>query len=289
MIHLSHELILIKLGLGSHGTVVYKGFFQGNAVAVKRLVLEHVTLAQREFDLLEHANEDDKANVIRYRFHDTDENFQYIVLALCPASLADIIHRPDEFPEIADSFNPKRALREITSGLKYLHSLNIVHRDIKPPNILISSARADESGGHRMLVSDFGLCRKLDVGQTSFLPTDGGGVGGGTFGWKAPEILRGEVRVNEAITDDNVGTTIGAGTQTMRLTKSVDIFSLGCLYYYCLTSGQHPFGDRFKREDNILRNQKSLQDLEGLDEDGPEAMDLIKLMLAPEAAHRCVH
>ena len=285
MVHLSHELIPTKPGLGSHGTVVYKGSFQGSEVAVKRLVREHVTLPEREFKLLERA---DHTNVIRYRCREVDENFQYIALALCRASLADIIQRPGEFPEIVDSFDPKRALCEITDGLTYLHSRNIVHRDIKPPNILISSARADEPGGYKMLVSDFGLCRKLEIGQTSFLPTDGGGIGGGTFGWKAPEILRGEVRVNEPIIDDNVGTTIGTGAQTMRLTKSVDIFALGCLYYYCLTSGQHPFGDRFKREDNILHDQKSLQDLEGLDEDGQEAMDLIRLMLTPEATKRCV-
>ena len=52
----------------------------------------------------------------------------------------------------------------------------------------------------------------------------------------------------------------------MRLTESVDIFALGCLYYYCLTRGEHPFGNRYKpeREGNILEDQKSLQGLEGL-------------------------
>ena len=271
--------MLIKLGRGSHGTVVYEGYFQGDIVAVKRLVREHVTLAEREVGLLKRA--DYHPNVIRYVCRDEDENFQYIALALCPASLADIIERPDKFPEIADSFNPKRALREITSGLEHLHSLGIVHRDIKPPNILISSAKEGQSSGHRMLISDFGLCRKLEVGQTSFSPTPCDVIGGGTCGWNAPEILRGEVRADETIIDDNVGTG-------MRLTKSVDIFALGCLYYYCLTTGRHPFGDRYTREGNILQDKKSLQGLGGQRRDGQEAVDLIGSMLSPEAAKRCV-
>jgi len=279
-----------SLGLGSHGTVVYEGSFQGRAVAVKCLVREHVTFAEREVSLLMDA--DDHPNVIRYFYHEFSRHFLYIALALCPASLADIIERRDQFREIADSFNTKRALREITSGLKHLHSLGIVHRDIKPQNILISNPREGESR-HQMLISDFGLCRRLEVGQMSFSPTPSGMIGGGTCGWKAPEILRGEVRggevrADEAIAYDNVGTAIGTGMQTMRLTKSVDIFPLGCIYYYCLTTGGHPFGDLFRREHNILGGQKSLQDLEGPRDDGPEALDLIASMLAYEAANRCV-
>ena len=154
-----------------------------------------------------------------------------------------------------------------------------------------------------MLISDFGLCRKLELDQTSFLPTTGGAMGVGTFGWRAPEILRGEVKLDEPLlSDDNsqssrgsVGTATGSnhsGTTgskpTTRLTKSVDIFALGCLYYYCQTNGGHPFGDRYEREVNIIRDHKSLQGLEGFGEEGSEAVDLINAMLAPEAADRCV-
>ena len=156
-----------------------------------------------------------------------------------------------------------------------------------------------ESSGHRMLIaliSDFGLCRKLELDQTGFLSTTGGAMGVGTFGWRAPEILRGEVKLGETIADDSsqssydsVETTTGSnhsgtGRPTTRLTKSVDIFALGCLYYYSLTNGGHPFGDRFEREVNILRGHKSLHGLEGFGEEGLEGS-----MLAPEAADRFVY
>lgn len=282
------------LGYGSHGTVVYQGSLQGRAVAVKRLLRDFVTLAHREVSLLKDA--DDHPNVIRYYYQEAHENFLFIALELCPASLADIIERPDQFRDIAIPFNPKRALRQITSGLRHLHALKIVHRDIKPQNILISGGKKGESNGHRMLISDFGLCRKLELDQTSFLPTTGGAMGVGTFGWRAPEILRGEVKLDEPLADDNnsqssrgsVGTATGSnhGKPTTRLTKSVDIFALGCLYYYCQTNGGHPFGDRYEREVNIIRDQKSLQGLEGFGEEGSEAVDLINAMLAPEAADR---
>jgi serine/threonine-protein kinase/endoribonuclease IRE1 len=301
-----------KLGHGSHGTIVYEGSLQGRAVAVKRLLRDFVTLAHREVSLLKDA--DDHPNVIRYFYQEAHADFLYIALELCPASLADIIERPDQFRDIYVSFSPKRAVRQITSGLRHLHALKIVHRDIKPQNILISGAnKGGESSGHRMLISDFGLCRKLDSDQTSFLPTAGSGAMGGvgTFGWRAPEILRGEVKLDEptGIADDNSqssrgsvetangNSSISSNPQTTtgaskppapktRLTKSVDVFALGCLYYYCLTNGGHPFGDRFEREFNILRDHKSLQALEIYGEEGSEAMDLINSMLAPEAADR---
>ncbi|CCM06570.1 uncharacterized protein FIBRA_08847 [Fibroporia radiculosa] len=283
------------LGFGSHGTVVFKGSLQGRAVAVKRLLQDFVTLASREVTILQES--DDHPNVIRYYYQESQGNFLYIALELCPASLADVIERPCDFQEIVGAFEPKRALRQITAGLRHLHALKIIHRDIKPQNILVSHAKKGigESAGHRMLISDFGLCRKLEIDQTSFLPTAHGAMAAGTAGWRAPEILRGEVKLDESGGDESqssrssVGSSSTAGTPTgkpTRLTKSVDIFALGCLYYYVLTSGGHPFGDRFEREINILKNAKSLEGLQHFGEEGSEGTDLITRMLCPEACDR---
>ncbi|KAF9530552.1 hypothetical protein CPB83DRAFT_850528 [Crepidotus variabilis] len=304
------------LGFGSHGTVVFQGSLQGRAVAVKRLLQDFVTLAAREVSILQES--DDHPNVIRYYYQESHSNFLYIALELCPASLADIIENPnqDQWRDIAINFDPKKALKQITSGLRHLHGLKLIHRDIKPQNILISSvkggapsntfgAKNGKGGAYRMLISDFGLCKKLDVDQTSFLPTAQGAMAAGTVGWRAPEILRGEVKLDEFTNEDGgsfssrgSNTTVlgnasigssgssGAGRPVTRLTKAVDIFALGCLFYYTVTNGGHPYGDRFEREGNIIKDAKDLAGLDRFGEEGTEAKNLIAAMLDPEAKQR---
>lgn len=41
------------------------------------------------------------------------------------------------------------------------------------------------------------------------------------------------------------------------------MFSLGCLYYYVLSGGSHPFGDALRRQANILSGECDLSDLKG--------------------------
>ncbi|QRW13496.1 Serine/threonine-protein kinase [Ceratobasidium sp. AG-Ba] len=268
------------LGYGSHGTVVYKGRFQGRSVAVKRLLHDFVTLASREVALLQES--DDHPNVIRYYYEERRDNFLYIALELCPCSLADLVERPNMFPEVSASFDPKRALGQVTAGLRHLHALKIVHRDIKPQNILVSARGA-------MLISDFGLCRKLEMDQTSFLPTAYGNMAAGTAGWRAPEILSGEVKLDKPELDVSSG-GVGSGSGTLqpgtRLTRSVDVFALGCLFYYVLTNGEHPYGTRYERDGNIMADRKMLGGLEQFGEEGVEAIDLIGKMLSAEPKAR---
>ena len=139
-----------------------------------------------------------------------------------------------------------------------------------------------------MLISDFGLCEKLDVDQSGFLPTTYGVIAAGT-GWRAPEMLLcGDDAL--ATSDDNMsslattinGSSSGTSTTEICLTKSVDIFALGCLFYYILTKGRHPHGSRFDREANIIKENKDLSFLCS----NEEARNLITHMLRRQPSQR---
>ena len=100
-------------------------------------------------------------------------------------------------------------LRQAALGLHAAHRQGLIHRDVKPGNILVDTP---PSGEPRALVSDFGLARDEEGGLTRT------GLPAGTFDYMAPEVL------------------LGAGPVDFR----ADVYALGATAYATL-SGRPPF------------------------------------------------
>lgn len=147
--------------------------------------------------------------------------------------------------------------------------------------------------GLRILVSDFGLARRLGQDQSSFAPTANNLAG--SLGWRAPECIRGVVRLNEGFdASSSVGSSGGIanaedGVARSRLTKAVDLFALGCLYFWVLLSGEHPFGETYNRESNIVKGEAvNMGMLSILGEEREEVEDLVSRLLSSEPDARYV-
>ncbi len=101
-----------------------------------------------------------------------------------------------------------RLVAHVGSGLDALHAAGIVHRDVKPSNVML-----DEEGS--ALLTDFGLAK----GRAYTVLTRPGMVMG-TLDYLAPELLRGA-----------------------EASPASDRYALGCLAFECAT-GRPPFADR---------------------------------------------
>ncbi|XP_046460871.1 aurora kinase A-like isoform X2 [Daphnia pulex] len=160
-----------------------------------------------------------------------DEEFRYIVLPLCFGTLGDVINRTYKGPKLLpDLATDLLVLSHIADGLDYIHSRNLIHRDIKPDNILIY-----RDGFVKL--SDFGLSKQVNDRGTCSLS----GLKG-TLIWMAPEF-RGNI-------------------EDARVSSKSDVFPCGCVFFVFLQrnnvkGGIHPFGDRKNHTEiqfNILRD-----------------------------------
>jgi serine/threonine-protein kinase len=115
------------------------------------------------------------------------------------------------------ALEPARAvylLRQVCHSLGEAHARGLVHRDVKPANILVCRLGPDDDF---VKVLDFGLVKHTGAGQTrTMLSVEGTAVG--TPSYMAPEIALGRADVD----------------------RRADIYSLGCVAYYLLT-GQPVF------------------------------------------------
>lgn len=99
---------------------------------------------------------------------------------------------------------------QTANALDYAHGRGLVHRDVKPANILC------EAGSDRVYLADFGISRRVDQSTEEQLTQ--ADLGPATFYYAAPEQLKAAHRID----------------------ARTDIYAFGCVLYECLT-GHRPF------------------------------------------------
>ncbi len=141
---------LIELGQGSSGTV-YRGQYCETSVALKKinvsgLPVDSVAKELKMYCLLKHPS------IIRIFGHYTKNSNLFLVLELGSKSLREILESQGA-GKLAFSQALTYAL-QISEGIMYLHSQDIIHLDIKSSNVIICN-------GNIAKVTDFGSARKM--------------------------------------------------------------------------------------------------------------------------------
>eukprot|EP00929_Paragymnodinium_shiwhaense_P117941 TRINITY_DN8942_c0_g1_i2.p1 TRINITY_DN8942_c0_g1~~TRINITY_DN8942_c0_g1_i2.p1 ORF type:complete len:943 (+),score=231.11 TRINITY_DN8942_c0_g1_i2:117-2945(+) len=103
-----------------------------------------------------------------------------------------------------------KVLQHVLSALAYCHSKSVIHKDLKPENVMLSTSKGTPIEEMHVVVVDFGLAEMFDN------PDDRSKVISGTPPYMAPEVWAGN------------------------FSKSCDIWSVGCMMFFLL-SGRLPF------------------------------------------------
>ena len=159
----------------------------GDEVAIKRLhpVVFADPAARRRLERESRALEAlDSPNIVRIRdSHLTDDEAALVLDYVPGTSLADHLTQNGALP-VAEAV---AVVRDIAAALMTAHSAGVVHRDVKPANIILASDRS-------ALLTDFGVARQDadDTVHGSATEVTGQGFVVGSLRYMAPEQLRGE-------------------------------------------------------------------------------------------------
>ncbi|ELP92332.1 serine/threonine protein kinase HT1, putative [Entamoeba invadens IP1] len=206
-----------KLGEGSFG-VVFKGTFRGNSVAIKKM--------KNSNDDKDKCDEFEKEVSMLDKFRN-----EYIIHFYGAVFITNHICMVSEFAEygsLQDLMKHKKSdevdmklrvkmLLDAAKGISYLHENGILHRDIKPDNILVFSLDLNQKVNAKL--TDFGSARNVNLLMTNMTFTKGIG----TPVYMAPEVLK-----------------------QKKYTKSADVFSLSITMYETISWEKAYPQDEFK-------------------------------------------
>jgi serine/threonine protein kinase len=250
-------LLLDKIGSGGMGAVyLCEHILMGRRVALKVLPKEQAkdpaSLARFRREARAVARLDDP-HIVRAHDIDCENSLHFLVLEFVDGcNLHDFIRKNGTLaPARAADF-----IRQAALGLEHAHQAGLVHRDLKPGNMLL-----DRQGTVKLL--DMGLARFFHEDTGAFIKEFEAGYIIGTADYVAPE----------QIIDS-------------RVDVRADIYSLGGTFYYLLV-GKSPFQDGTTPQKMIWHQVRQPKSLREVRPDVPEALvKIIDKMMAKETGRR---
>ncbi|CAK4076528.1 unnamed protein product [Aphanomyces euteiches] len=182
-------VVTARIGSGSFA-IVYKGYHKITNVPVAVKAINKTKLNPKLLENLESEisimRQINHPNIVKlYEIKKTDKHI-YLMLEYCDGG--DLQHFIKKQPNgVLNEETARHFLRELADGLHVLWSLNLIHRDLKPQNLLLTESSATAS----LKIADFGFARHLE--STSLAET----LCGSPL-YMAPEILQFQKYDNKA-------------------------------------------------------------------------------------------
>uniref|UniRef100_A0A0K0ES90 Protein kinase domain-containing protein n=1 Tax=Strongyloides stercoralis TaxID=6248 RepID=A0A0K0ES90_STRER len=208
------------LGQGSYGRV-FKGTssnisLHNNNVAIKEMLSVYVN--DNEMQIMKAVSSEFLVKLIDI-YHDINFFKTYLIMELCDSDLLQFL----KANTILNDNNLRIVIDNVVRGYHVLYTNKIVHRDIKPQNILVMIDKNNPKSIISSKITDFGISRIMEINEDGTEVAQLSNVAG-TLHYMAPEV----------------------GVNLLHVSMynyPVDIWSMGCVFYECLM-GKLPFDEK---------------------------------------------